>query len=138
MKLEILTLCDSAEIKSHSLSLIAATDRIWSERAPGQIPKCSLAFRVRFDATEIGEHSIIISLIEQDGKALLPANKKTIIAKLPENFSTCVNIGIVNLAGIILPKFGEYSLDFIVDGILIGSQPVYFGKNTQSSGHPAA
>jgi hypothetical protein len=127
MKLEILTLCHSAdENKSNGIDIIAASDRVYSDIAPGKISRCVLFYRLRFDATEAGNHNVSISLIGDDGKSLMPPNKKQITAKLKNDYSTCTNLGMVGINGVLLPKFGEYSLDFFVDGVAIGSQPLYF------------
>ncbi len=127
MKLEILTLCHSAsENTGNGIDIIAASDRVYSDCAPGKIKRCELFFRLRFDATEAGNHDVSISLIGEDGKSLMPSNKKQITAKLQNEYSTCTNLGIVGLNGVLLPKFGEYSLDFFVDGVAIGSQPLFF------------
>ena len=132
MKLEILTVCESANIQGQALSIVAASDKIYSNQAPCIVPQFFIVFRIRFELPEEGEHSVTFSIIDQDGNQVIQPLNKILMAKLPGNFSSCLNIGQIKFTDILFPKFGEYSLDFLVDGNSLGSQPLYFAK-TQSS-----
>jgi len=50
--------------------------------------------------------------------------------RLEEDSPGCVDTGLMNMSGISLPKFGEYSVELVIDDTPLASQPLYF-LNTQ-------
>jgi hypothetical protein len=128
MNLEIFTLCNSADGRDAAVSIVAASDRLYGLQAPCKVPHCALVFRIHFGPSEAGKHEIAIAFVDQAGNAIIPANKRTITAAIPDDQSTCTYNGIMGLGGVVFPKFGEYRLDLIVDGVILGSQPFYFNQ----------
>jgi hypothetical protein len=128
MKLEILTLCHSAHTTDAALSIVAASDRLYADKAPSKVPESALVFRLRFGPSEVGPHEVVVSLMDQDGKPITPKNSKRIEAKIPNDQCTCTYIGVISLKSVVFPRFGEYQVDLIVDGSVLGSQPFYFNQ----------
>jgi len=60
MKLEILTLCGSAEAIGGAITIKDATDRIYFNKSSSVISPCCIVYRLRFDPIEIGNHTIKI------------------------------------------------------------------------------
>ena len=128
MKLEIFTFCDFANVYGGALCITGIADAICAPQAPLKIPRFCIVYRIRFEASEEGEHNINISIMDEDGSPIIPAFQKPIGAQIPKDLNTGANIGMANFNGVIFPKFGEYSLDLIVDGNLLSSQPLHFQK----------
>jgi hypothetical protein len=129
MTLEIFTLCDSAYDSAGALSILKIADGIYAPVAPLKIPKLTVVFRIRFSAAEDGKHGINLSIFNQDGKLMTPPFNKEIQTRRNPNLPTGVNIGMINLKGIIFYEFGEYGMNLFVDGNLLGSQPIHFLKS---------
>jgi hypothetical protein len=129
MKLEIFTLCDSAFDAGGALTIVKISDGIYAPIAPLKIPKICVVFRIRFSENEDGKHGINLSIFNQDGNLMTPPFNKEIQTRRNPNLPTGVNIGIIDLKGIIFPAFGEYELNLFVDGNLLGSQPIHFLKS---------
>lgn len=129
MTLEIFTICDSAYDSAGALSILKIADGIYATTAPLKIPKLTVVFRIRFSDAEDGKHGINLSIFNQDGQLMTPPFNKEIQTRRNPNLPTGVNIGIIDLKGIIFPEFGEYALNLFVDGNLLGSQPIHFLKS---------
>src|SRR5437773_2225296 len=101
MKLEILTLCGSAESFGNAVTIKDCTDRMYSDKSAAVLSPCSIVFRIRFDPMELGNHIIRVEIVEQDGKPLFQPINKPINASIPEGLSTGVNVGILNFQEIL-------------------------------------
>jgi hypothetical protein len=125
MKLEILTICEFAANYNGKLCITGISDLFYSAKEPAKLQKCYLVYRVRYDPSEAGVHSLKVSVVDQDGKPVVPplADKKTI--QLREGSPGCIDTGIICLNGIPLPSFGEYSVELVVDDTPLASQPLY-------------
>jgi hypothetical protein len=126
---KIFTLCDSAYDSAGALSILKIGDGIYAPTAPLKIPKITAVFRIRFSAAEDGKRGINLSLFNQDGNLLIPPFNKEIQTRRNPNLPSGVNIGIIDMKGIIFQTFGEYDLNLFVDGNLLGSQPIHFQKS---------
>jgi hypothetical protein len=125
MKLEILTLCESAKIEGTALSIIRAFNMFYTPKPPSHIDNCCVAFRLCFEAEEAGEHSVSVSIIDEDGNPCLPHNKQKVIASAPKMCATHTTNGALKINGIVLPRLGEYRVDLIIDGEALGTQSIY-------------
>ncbi|MGH7976350.1 MAG: DUF6941 family protein [Limisphaerales bacterium] len=128
MKLEIFTFCEFANVYDGALCISGITDGIYSPQEPLKFPRFCIVYRIRFEVAEEGKHTVNISIMDEDGKPIIPAFQKPIVAQIPKGLNTGANIGMANFNGVIFPKFGEYSLDLVVDGKMLSSQPLHFQK----------
>lgn len=126
MKLEIFSLCDAATAdQSGKLNLLGAFDSLFAQQLPITHPACAIALRVRFEAAEEGAHSLEIRLSDSDGKPLMQPIKADIqIPSNPDPRSLARNF-VLNFQQLKLPKFGEYAIDLLMDGKIMGSIPLY-------------
>jgi Family of unknown function (DUF6941) len=128
VKLEILTICDFAAKYGEKLCLTGVCDIFHSPKAPVQVSRFFIVSRIRYNISEEGEHITKFSIVDQDGQPIVPPiiDKKTI--QLPKNLPIspgCIDTIILNMNGIVIPKFGEYSVQLVVDGSELASQPLY-------------
>src|ERR1035438_6321578 len=73
MKVELFTLCDAATVDSGGkLNILGCFDRINALQAPIVHPLCALALKCRFERVEEGQKRIRISVIDTDGRLIMP------------------------------------------------------------------
>lgn len=134
MQLEIFTLCDAANNHFGMLNMIGSFDTIRSNITPAIHPQCSIALKLRFDPIEEGEQNVAINFVDIDGKHVMPPLKQKLIVKFAQGQKTHPEILILNIQGLRLKNFGEYSIDLAVNGNHICSLPLYVISNSQKTG----
>jgi len=124
MNVQIAALCDSAADYSGKLCVMGVFDTIAARQFPIVHAYCSLALRVVFSHEEEGAHKLRVTLIDEDGRALLPALEPEINISLPENMFFATSNFVFNLQGLKFEKAGQYSFDIAVDGKMIARVPM--------------
>jgi len=123
MQLEILTFCDAATEYGGRLNLLGAADTIVAAETPVQYPQCAIVARLRAARIEEGEHAVRLMIIDADGQALLNVDGKIAI-QFAGGLSAVVNL-IINAHNLKFNTAGEYAIEVAVDGIQIGSTPLF-------------
>jgi hypothetical protein len=124
MTVQIAALCDSAADYNGKLCLMGTFDTIVARQFPTTHPYCSLALRIVFSTEEEGQHGMKVSLIDEDGKSLLPKIEPTVNIRMPANmFFATVNL-VFNLAGLKFEKPGLYRIDVSMDDKIIAGIPL--------------
>jgi hypothetical protein len=135
MKLEIFTLCDAANDSAGKLNMLGAFDRVRSPHAPFVLPHCAVVARLRFHRIEEGNHTLRVIFADEDGHSVLAPVEGQVTVRFPEGApSVAINL-IMGINGFKLESFGEYTVDLALDGIHLGSSPLYFervGENQQA------
>lgn len=125
MRVEIFALCDAATGDFGKLSMLGAFDAIWVAKTPALHPQCAIALRVRFERIERGEHKVVVHFVDSDGKNVIPPAQGAItINFIDEQSSGAANL-ILNIQGLKLERFGEYSIDLAIDGQQKASLPLF-------------
>lgn len=131
MQVEVFALCDAATVNFGKLNLLGAFDTIRAATIPAVHPQCTIALRMRFTRIERGEHKVVVSFIDMDGKNVVPPAQGPIQVNFPdEQRSGSANL-ILNIQGLKLEKFGEYSIDLAVDGLQKASLPLFLKELKQ-------
>jgi len=125
MRLEVFSLCDAATADGGKLSMLGAFDTIWVGKIPAVHPQCAIALRIRFDKIERGEHKITVNFADADGKNIIPPAQGSIIVNFPDGQSSSSANLILNIQGLKIEKFGEYSIDLAIDGRHEASLPLF-------------
>jgi hypothetical protein len=124
MNVEIFALCDAATDHAGKLNILGTFDSIMSGKLPTVHPHCAVALRMRFSRIESGEHRIRISLVDEDGHAILPNMDASVNIKFgPTGQSLAANL-VLNINNLKIEKAGQYSIDLAVDGRLERSLPL--------------
>lgn len=132
MRIEIFSLCDAATSDGGKVNILGAFDTIFSKKIPAVHPHCAVALRVRFDISEGETHEVSVNFIDADGKSLMPPAKgKLKINFTDSQFSVSQNL-ILNIQGLKLAEYGEYSIELTIDGKREGSLPLYLKPVNQS------
>lgn len=123
MKLEILSLCKAAVVEHHALSILSAMDRLHAAKVPCVLPRCSVAVRLRFDRIEAGQHELKLQVVDADGRGVMnPLQAKLGVAFGEKDRTAAISL-VIDINGLSLPSFGEYSIDLAVDAHHVGSIP---------------
>ncbi|MBS0659924.1 MAG: hypothetical protein JSR82_16920 [Verrucomicrobia bacterium] len=121
-------LCDSAADYQGKLCVLGAFDSIYAGKFPAVHPHCALAIRLLFKPEEEGVHEMKITLIDSDGKNVLPdAGGPTIrfeVPEVPEDTFFLSRNFVLDLNGLPLPKAGQYSFDISIGGKIIARVPL--------------
>jgi hypothetical protein len=104
---------------------LGAFDTVFAKKIPTVHPACAVAARLRFSRIEQGEHSVRISVIDQDGCEVVPKLDGKVSVRVGEEAgSAAVNL-ILNFQRLKLPEYGEYRVDLAVDGEQKASLPLF-------------
>ncbi len=125
MDVEAFLLCDAATDQRGKLNVLGAFDTIFAKQVPTVHPACAVAVRIRFSKIEQGEHAVRISIIDQDGKEVVPKLEGKISVQVKDEAGSAVVNLILNFQRLKLPEYGEYRIDLAVDGRQEASLPLF-------------
>jgi hypothetical protein len=88
--------------------------------------RCTLVAKVRFDKGEEGMKSFVFRFVDMDGHPVVPIKTPNPFEVQIPPAATSVSAGsVLNIQPLILPSFGEYRIDLLVNEISVGSIPVF-------------
>lgn len=125
MQLEIFALCDAANADFGKLNMLGAFDTIQVTKTPTIHPQCTIALRVRFEKIERGEHKVAVHFVDVDGRNVIPPAQGALIINFSEEQKSSSSNLILNIQGLKLERFGEYSIDLAIDGQQKASLPLF-------------
>ncbi|MBI3876034.1 MAG: hypothetical protein HY300_08790 [Verrucomicrobia bacterium] len=99
-------------------------DTIGAAKFPIKHPHCAIALRILFRDEDRGRHNLKFSLIDEDGRNLLPKLDAAMDVALPENLFFASSNMIFNLQGLEFSRPGQYSIDITLDGSMIARIPL--------------
>lgn len=116
--------CDYALIDQHGkLSVLGIFERIWVEHFPAVHPRLHLVLRLKGRRTEIGEHAIVIRLVDDGGREVLRGDGAVQIGEPPAGVLE-VEAGAVLAFDVPLERPGTYTFEIAVDGSLEATVPI--------------
>lgn len=116
--------CDYALIDQHGkLSVLGIFERIWVENFPAVHPRLHLVLRLKGRRTEIGEHPIVIRLVDNGGREVLRGDGSVQIGEPPAGVLE-VEAGAVLAFDVPLERPGIYTFEIAVDGSLEATVPI--------------
>jgi hypothetical protein len=126
MNVDIFTLCDFAQnTPGNKMNIVGTFNRIFARQTPAVHPLCALAVLMRFQQIEQGTKNIRVSIIDSDGRPVVPTLDAQLNVQInPNESDASVPLAVV-IQQISLPRFGEYSVDLAVDGRQEASIPLY-------------
>jgi hypothetical protein len=123
MNIEAFLLCDAATDQQGKLNVLGAFDNIFAEKMPAIHSACSIVTRIRFEKIEEGNHPIKFNIIDADGKAICSKLEGNIAVRIGDNGESSVVNLILNIQRLELKAYGQYRVDFAIDGQMQGSLP---------------
>jgi hypothetical protein len=131
LKLEIFTLCDSAVDYGGKVCILGAFDSVAAAEVPYTVTHGAVVARMRFHRIEDGNHKFRVTLADQDGKMIMPNVDAQVGVRFTEQAQSATFNLVMQINGLKLDQFGEYTVDLAVDGVHQGSLPLYFSKTPQ-------
>lgn len=128
LKLEIFTLCDSAVDYGGKVCILGAFDSVAASEAPYTLTHCAVVARMRFHRIEEGNHKLRVTLADQDGGMIMPNVDAQVGVRFSEKSQSATFNLVMQINGLKLEQFGEYTVDLAVDGVHQGSLPLYFAQ----------
>lgn len=137
MKLELFVLCDAATVSGGKLNILGAFDTIHSQQFPALHPQCALALRLRFNRMEEGTHRIRLTLVDADGRPVLPPVDGSMHVELSgEEESAAMNF-VINIHQLKFNTPGGYSVDLMVNDRHFAALPIYVKPQKTGTPGPA-
>lgn len=115
MNIQVAVLCDAANETNGKLNLLGVFDAIYTQQLPAAHPQCSVALRMTFGPDEEGEHKFRLSIMDEDGKLIMPGIEGDLTVSVPEGVHFATQHFIVNLFQLKFEQAGLYSIDVVVD-----------------------
>jgi hypothetical protein len=104
--------------------MLGAFDTIGVAQLPATHAHCSIALRIVFQDGDEGRHQLKVSLIDEDGKSLLPKIEPTLEVRMPANSYFATSNLVFNLQGMKFQKAGQYSIDISLDDKMVARIPL--------------
>ncbi len=112
MELKAAFFCDGANIsREGKVNILGIFSAIASNNFPAVHPHMIFAIMLNGHRSEVGQHSMKINFIDEDGREIIPAFHGT-FEILPDNLESNF---ILNLANIQFKKPGLYAADIVID-----------------------
>lgn len=125
MNVQIATICDAAVDHQGKLGILGTFDTIFTKKLPAIHPQCSIALRLLFRKIEEGSHKLRITIIDEDGKPVIPGIEVPADIKIPEGHIFATRNFVLNIQQIKFEKAGAYSVDIAIDGRQEANIPLY-------------
>jgi len=136
VNVQLALVCDHAIIDQHGkLSVMGIFDRIWVERFPAIHPRLHLVLRLRGRRTEIGDHTVLIQLLDMNGQEILRGEGLVAIGEPPAGIVD-IEAAAVLAFDVPLERPGVYTFEIAVDGAHSNSVPITVAQ-MQAPAHPA-
>ncbi len=116
MLVEFAFICDYAEVTGKINALGIGFDTIFAASVPARHPYFFLVFQLRANIVEAGEKNIVLSLIDEDGKNVVPQiTGKFVVQKPKEGTESKARVAL-QFGNVEFPKYGSYSIHAVIDG----------------------
>lgn len=125
METEIFTLADFAQDNNSKLTIVGTFDSINAKQFPAQHPACSIACRLRFAASEAGEHEFKLRLIDAAGKEVVQPVQGNINIGTPPNGQLATINMVINFNNLQFERPGRYSFEMYIDGDWKSGLPLF-------------
>ncbi len=136
MNVQLALVCDHAIIDQHGkLSVLGIFDRIWVERFPAIHPRLHLVLRLKGRRTEVGDHTVLIQLVDDTGREILRGEGNVQIGEPPAGVVD-IEAAAVLAFDVPLERPGIVTFDISVDAARVASVPITVAQ-MPAPAHPA-
>jgi len=124
MNIQVAVLCDAATDDNGKLNLLGAFDTIYARELPAVHPQCSVALRVTFTSGDEGKRHLKVTLVNADGRPVMPNLDIPVEVVLAEDMHFCTRNFILNIQQLKFEEPGPFSVDISLDGRSQASIPL--------------
>lgn len=125
MTTEVFVLCDAATEAQGKLNILGTFDTIFTPTVPSSHPHCAIALRLRFSRIEAGKHRLALSIVDVDGKPVVPPIEGEMDVKFADDAPSSTANLVMNIDSLPVQKFGENAINLALDGRQIASLPIF-------------
>lgn len=111
-----MALCDAATESGGKLNILGSFDTIFAGAFPATHPHCAIVLKCRFVRIEEGEHQIRITIVNEDGREIMPPFDAKVNIRFPLGQDSVATNIILNIQVLKFEAAGRYSIDAAVDG----------------------
>jgi hypothetical protein len=129
---QLALIADSANISVEGkLNILGEFDTIFASDAPATHPALWFVAKLLFDAADVGKHSLLLHLVDEDGNTVLPPLTGELAVPPPgpgysgEKRSIPVVLGVRNVT---FPQLGTYSFELRIDDQIVADVPLHLRK----------
>ena len=115
--------------------MLGVFQHIWVQQFPAMHPRLHLVLRLKGKRTEIGEHSVQIRLLDEQGTEILGGNGSVTFAEPPAGV-TEIEAGAILVFDVPFPHGGTYRFGITIDGEQKAAVPVTVAQLPSGSGPP--
>lgn len=119
MNVEIFTLCDAATVDRGKLNLLGSFDTLSASTFPSTHTDCVVACKMRTDETDPPHLKLQMRIIDPDGKDVIPPVENSMQG------GAGLHHHLWHIRGFPLPKPGTFYVDLLVNGRLLGRNPLF-------------
>jgi hypothetical protein len=134
MDIQVATLCDSAAEYGGKLCIMGTFDQIFARQFPVVHPHCCLVLRLCFRAGDEGMHKMGISIIDADGKPIMPAIEGELGVQLPPDGGFITRNLPLNIQGLSFKDPGLYAIEVSIDEKVVASVPLRISEVPANAG----
>ncbi len=136
MIIDFAVVCDYALVdRFGKLSVLGIFQHIWVAQFPSVHPRLHLVVRLKGRRTEVGQHELVIRLVNEDGTEVL-SGTGTVTFNEPPAGVLEIEAGTVLAFDVPFERAGRYAFEVGVDGDLETTVPITVSQSP-SSGPPA-
>ena len=124
MKIDLAVICDYALIDQlGKLSILGIFQHLWIPRFPAVHPRVHLVLRLKGKRTELGDHTVTIRFVDDDGAEILSGDG-TVTFNEPPAGITEIEAGTVLMFDLPLQHPGRYEFRIQVDDEVTTTVPL--------------
>jgi hypothetical protein len=123
MNLDFAFICDYAEAAAKLNALGIGFDTIFAAQLPARHLHFSLVLQLRASITEVGQKKLTVSLIDEDGKDVIPAIEGQFGIARPETGAYSIGRFVVEFGNVEFQHYGSYAVHVVIEGTEITSLP---------------
>ncbi|MBI4187630.1 MAG: hypothetical protein HY529_00295 [Chloroflexi bacterium] len=124
MNIDFAFICDYAEVTGKINALGIGFDTIHASQVPARHPSFFFVIQLRTNVVEAGEKNLEVSLIDEDGKDVVPIIKGKFAIPRPTAGTESIGRIALQLQNVVFQRYGPYSLHAVVEGHLVASVPL--------------
>jgi hypothetical protein len=133
LSVEFAFICDYAEATGKINAMGIGFDTIFAPSVPTIHPFFFLVFKLQANIVETGEKKIQISLIDEDGKNVIPIiSTKFVIPRPKEGTESKAQIAL-QFGNVTFPNYGGYSIHGVIEGLDLISIPIRISPPPKSA-----
>ena len=138
MRIDLALVCDYALIDQFGkLSMLGVFENLWIPQFPAVHPRVHLVVRLKGKRTEIGDHTIRIRFVSDEGKEIINGDGVVTFNEPPAGI-TEIESGTVLVFDLPLEKVGKYQFEVLVDQDLNATVPITVSQSPVNSPAPEA